>query len=58
MKKIYYDKRKAVLYTSSDVEKRLGEVKCIRLGLIRLDENFNEVEKVASLLKVEHAPHL
>jgi len=33
-------------------------VKCIRLGLIRLDENFNEVEKVASLLKVEHAPHL
>ncbi|MFN3803634.1 MAG: Clp1/GlmU family protein [Pyrobaculum sp.] len=52
LKKIYYDKKKAIIYTSSDVEKRLGEVKCVRLGLVRLDENFMEVEKV-NLLKIE-----
>jgi polynucleotide 5'-hydroxyl-kinase GRC3/NOL9 len=53
VKKIYYDKRKAIIYTSSDVEKRMGEVKCIRLGLVRLDDNFNEMEKVMSILKIE-----
>lgn len=53
LKKIYYDRRKAVVYTSSDVERRIGEVKCIRLGLVRLDENFNEVERATNLLKVE-----
>ncbi|MFN7105058.1 MAG: Clp1/GlmU family protein [Pyrobaculum sp.] len=52
LKKIYYDKKKAIIYTSSDVEKRPGEVKCIRLGLVRLDENFMEVERV-NLLKIE-----
>ncbi|AAL64054.1 conserved hypothetical protein [Pyrobaculum aerophilum str. IM2] len=54
MKRIYYDRRKAIIYTSSEVERRIGEVKCIRLGLVRLDDNFNEVEKAYSLLKVEH----
>ncbi|MGC9050488.1 Clp1/GlmU family protein [Pyrobaculum sp.] len=53
VKKIYYDKRKAIIYTSSDVEKRMGEVKCIRLGLVRLDDNFNEVEKAMNILKAE-----
>lgn len=53
LKKIYYDKRKAIVYTSSDVEKRIGEVKCIRLGFVRLDENFNEIERVTNLLKAE-----
>ncbi|WP_333639365.1 Clp1/GlmU family protein [Pyrobaculum aerophilum] len=54
MKRIYYDRRKAIIYTSSEVERRIGEVKCIRLGLVRLDDNFNEVEKAYSLLKAEH----
>ncbi|MEM4632129.1 MAG: Clp1/GlmU family protein [Pyrobaculum sp.] len=53
LKKIYYEKKKAIIYTAEEVEKRIGEVKCIRVGLIRLDENFNEVEKVTSLLKAE-----
>lgn len=53
LKKIYYEKKRAVIYTSGEVEKRLAEVKCIRIGLVRLDENFNEVEKVSSFLKAE-----
>ncbi|MEM1597038.1 MAG: Clp1/GlmU family protein [Pyrobaculum sp.] len=53
LKKIYYDKKRAVIYVSSEVEKRLAEVKCIRLGLVRLDENFNELERVSNLLRVE-----
>jgi len=55
LKKIYYDKRRAVIYTSRDVEKRLGEVTCIRLGFVRLDEGFNEVDKVPGLLWAESA---
>jgi len=55
LKKIYYDRRKAVIYTSSDVERRLGEVHCVRLGLVRLDDSFNEVEKVPGLLRAEAA---
>ncbi|MEZ0319085.1 MAG: Clp1/GlmU family protein [Pyrobaculum sp.] len=53
LKKIYYDKKRAVIYTSSEVEKKIAEVKCIRLGLVRLDENFNELERVSSLLRIE-----
>jgi polynucleotide 5'-hydroxyl-kinase GRC3/NOL9 len=53
LKKIYYDKRRAVIYTSRDVEKRLGEVTCMRLGFVRLDDGFNEVEKVVGLLRAE-----
>ena len=53
LKKIYYDKRRAVIYTSRDVEKKLGEVTCIRLGFVRLDDGFNEVEKVIGLLRAE-----
>jgi polynucleotide 5'-hydroxyl-kinase GRC3/NOL9 len=53
LKKIYYDKRRAVIYTSRDVEKRLGEVTCVRLGFVRLDDGFNEVEKVTGLLRAE-----
>jgi polynucleotide 5'-hydroxyl-kinase GRC3/NOL9 len=53
LKKIYYDKRRAVIYTSRDVEKKLGEVTCIRLGFVRLDDGFNEVEKVVGLLRAE-----
>lgn len=53
IKKIYYDRKRAIIYTSSEVERRIGEVKCIRLGLVRLDDNFNEVEKATNILKAE-----
>ncbi len=53
LRKIYYDKKKVIVATSSDVEKRLGEVKCIRVGIVRLDDSFMEVERVTQLLKLE-----
>jgi polynucleotide 5'-hydroxyl-kinase GRC3/NOL9 len=55
LKKLYLDRRRAVIYTSAEVEKRIGDVSCIRLGLVRLDDSFNEVEKVPGLLRAEPA---
>ncbi len=55
LKKIYLDRKKAVIYMTAEVEKRIGEVSCIRLGLVRLDDSFNEVEKVPGLLRAEAA---
>jgi polynucleotide 5'-hydroxyl-kinase GRC3/NOL9 len=55
IKKIYYDKRKAIVYTSGEVEKNLNRVRCVRLGLVRLDESFNEAEKAVGLLKILEA---
>lgn len=51
LKKIYYDRKKAVIYTSSKTERAMSRASCIRLGLIRLNENFEEIERVSQLLK-------
>lgn len=53
LKRIYYDRRRAIVYTSSGMERRLGDLACIRLGLVRLDENFMEAERVSQILKLE-----
>lgn len=52
-KKIYYDRKKAIIYTSSRTEKSLHKASCIRIGYIRLNENFEESERVSHLLKYD-----
>lgn len=53
LKKIYYDRRRAIVYVSGGLERRLGDVACMRLGLVRLDESFMEAERVNQVLRLE-----
>lgn len=57
IKRIYYEKRKAVVYASAKLEKLLNRTKCIRLGFIRLNESFEEAEKVWPLVKYDLNSH-
>ncbi|MGC8582882.1 MAG: Clp1/GlmU family protein [Thermoproteus sp.] len=53
LKKIYYDRKKAVVYMSSRTEKALQRAACIRVGFIRLNDNFEEAERVVQLLRYD-----
>jgi len=53
IKRIYYHKRRIVVITSKNVESEFRRVRQIRIGFIRLNENYEEVEKVNQLLKYE-----
>ena len=52
LKKIYYNVGKAVIAVSSSFD-RENEVNHLRLGMIRLNDNFEEVEKVLYIGKIE-----
>jgi Predicted GTPase or GTP-binding protein len=52
LKRIYYNTGKAVITVSRNFD-RENEVSHIRLGMIRLNENFEEVEKVLYIGKLE-----
>ena len=52
-KKIYYDKKKAIVYMSSRTERSLHRASCIRVGYIRLNDNFEESERVNHLLRYD-----
>ncbi len=53
IKKIYYNSKKIVVLTSKNFN-ALNKVHHIRAGMIRLNKNFEEVEKVHGLSKLEH----
>lgn len=53
LKRIYYEKRKAVIYASAKLERSLDKARCIRVGYVRLNENFEEAEKVTQLLRYD-----
>lgn len=52
-KKIYYDRKKAIIYTSSKTERSLHKASCIRIGYIRLNDNFEESERVLHLFRYD-----
>ncbi|MEM0182266.1 MAG: Clp1/GlmU family protein [Thermoproteus sp.] len=53
LKKIYYDRKKAVVYMSARTEKALPRASCIRLGLVRLNDSFEESERISQLLRYD-----
>ncbi len=53
LKKIYYDKGKAVVVVSEKLEQKMKAVSAIRIGFIRLNDKYEEAEKVYSLIKYE-----
>jgi len=53
LKKIYYDRKKAVVYMSSRTERALQKAACLRVGFVRLNDNFEEAERVAQLLRYD-----
>jgi len=57
LKKIYYDRKKAVVYVSSRTERALQKAACLRVGFVRLNDNFEEAERVAQLLRYDLYTH-
>ena len=53
LKKIYYSKKKIVVIASEAVERRIRDVRYINVGYLRLNENFEEVEKVYRIARYE-----
>ena len=53
LKKIYYDRGKAIVIISEKLEQRMRAVKAMRIGFIRLNDRYEEAEKVYNLIRYE-----
>ena len=53
LKKIYYDRGKAIVIISEKLEQKMRAVKAMRIGFIRLNDKYEEAEKVYNLIRYE-----